>query len=123
MEIDLQILEEGGLIILDVCCPLENLKIAEVEINKILNESTKELFTNKDLDRAKKLVRNNIYFGIELSNQIASTIGSQALWGRNDSILKSIKEISYWTSKSLKELIFPLFNPKNSFTLIAEPEK
>ena len=34
IDIDLQILEEGGLIILDVCCPLENLKIAEIEINK-----------------------------------------------------------------------------------------
>ena len=61
------------------------------------------------------------YFGIELSNQIASTLGSQAVWGRHDSILKSIKEISYWTSKRLNQLIFPLFNPKDSFTLIAEP--
>ena len=122
IEIDLQILEEGGLIILDVCCPLENLKLAEIEINKILKESTKDLFTQKDIDRAKKLVINNIYFGTELSNQIASNIGNQALWGRHDSILKSIKEISYWTSKRLDELIFPLFKPENSFTLIAEPD-
>jgi len=122
IEIDLQILEEGGLIILDICCPLENLKIAEDELNKILNKSTQVLFTKKDLDRAKKLVINNIYFGLELSNQIASTIGGQALWGRHESILKSIKEISYWTSKRLNKLIFPLFNPENAFTLIAEPE-
>jgi len=122
IEIDLQILEEGGLIILDVCCPLENLKVAENEINKILNDSTKGLFTNKDLDRAKKLVTNNIYFSIELSNQIASTIGNQALWGRHESIHQSIKEVSYWTSKRLNKLVFPLFNPDNSFTLIAEPE-
>ena len=122
IEIDLQILEEGGLIILDVCCPLENLRVAENEINKILKESNKNVFTKKDLDRAKKLVINNIYFSIELSNQIASTIGNQALWGRHESILKSIKEISYWTSKRLNKLIFPLFIPENSFTLIAEPE-
>ena len=122
IEIDLQILEEGGLIILDVCCPLENLKIAEKEINKILNQSTKVLFTKKDLDRAKKLIINNIYFGLELSNQIASTIGGQALWGRQESILKSIKDISYWTSKRLNKFIFPLFNPENSFTLIAKPK-
>ena len=38
IEIDLQILEEGGLIILDVFCPLNNLKIAENEINNILRE-------------------------------------------------------------------------------------
>ena len=122
IEIDLHILEEGGLIILDVSCPIENLRIADIEINKILNESTKSLFKNKDLERAKKLVINNIYFAIELSNQIASMIGSQALWGRHESILKSIQEISYWSSKRLNEFIFPLFNPEDSFTLIAEPE-
>ena len=59
---------------------------------------------------------------MELSNQIASTIGNQALWGRHDSILQTIKEISYWTSDRLKNCIFPLFNPEDSFTLIAEPE-
>ena len=123
IDIDLQILEEGGLIILDVSCSQENIKIAESEINKILNELTINLVTNKDLERAKKLVKNNIYFGSELSTQIASTLGNNALWGRHQSILKSINDISYWNSKRLNELIFPLFNPKNAFTLIAEPEK
>ena len=123
IDIDLQILEDGGLILLDASCPAENLMLAEKEINKILNESTKNLLTSKDIERAKKLVTNNIYFSLELSTQIASTFGNQALWGRHQSILKSIKEIPYWTSQRLKELIFPLFNPENSFTLIAEPEK
>ena len=122
VEIDLQILEEGGLIILDVCCPIENIEIAENEINKILNESTKDLLTNKDVNRARKLVKNNIFFSLELSNQIASTIGNQALWGRHESILQSIKGLSYWTSKRLNKLIFPLFKSEKSFTLIAKPE-
>ena len=123
IDIDLQILEEGGLILLDVCCPQENLEIAESEVNNILKELTRDLVTNKDLERAKKLVVNNIYFGLELSSQIASTLGNQALWGRHNSILKSIDDISYWTTKRLNELIFPLFDPENAFTLIAEPEK
>ena len=122
IDIDLQILEEGGLILLEVCCAQENLKIAEDEINKLLKESNEVLFTSKELKRAKKLVANNIYFSQELSTQIASTLGSQALWGRHQSILRSIEELSYWTSKRLNKLIFPLFNPVNSFTLIAEPE-
>ena len=123
IDIDLQILEEGGLILLDVSCPEENLKIAESEINKILRELTKDLLTNKDLERAKKLVINNIYFGLELSTQIASTLGNQFLWGRKHSILQSIDDISSWTISALIELIFPLFNPENAFTLIAKPEK
>ena len=123
IDIDLQILEEGGLILLDVCCPEENLKIAEIEINNILNELTKDLITNKDLARAKKLVINNLYFGLELSTQIASTMGNQALWGRHQAIFKSVDDISYWTISRLNELIFPLFNPENAFTLIAEADK
>ena len=123
IDIDLQILEEGGLILLDISCPEENLKIAESELNNILKELTRGLVTDRELERAKKLVINNIYFGLELSTQIASTLGNQALWGRHQSILKSIDDISYWSVSRLNELIFPLFNPKNSFTLIAEPEK
>ena len=123
IDIDLQILEKGGLILLDVSCPKENLKIAETEINNILKTLTRDLVTNKDLERAKRLVINNIYFGLELSTQIASTLGNQALWGRHNSILKSIDDISYWTTKRLNELIFPLFDPENALTLIAEPEK
>ena len=123
IDIDLQILEEGGLILLDVSCPEENLKIVESEVNNILKELTNDLVTNNDLERAKKLVVNNIYFGLELSSQISSTLGNQALWGRHKSILQSIDDISYWTTKRLNQLIFPLFNPENAFTLIAEPEK
>ncbi len=123
IDIDLQILEEGGLILLDISCPQENLKIAESEINKILKKLNRGLVTNKDLERAKKLVINNIYFSLELSTQIASALGNQALWGRHQSILKSIDDISYWTTSRLNELIFPLFDPENAFTLIAEPEK
>jgi len=123
IDIDLQILEEGGLIILDVCCSLENIKIAEKEINQILNELSENLFTNKDLERARNLVQNNIYFGLELSSQISSMLGNQALWGRHQSLLKSIKDIHYWSFNRLKSNIFPLFNPSDSFTLIAEPEK
>tara|TARA_Y100001968_G_scaffold65063_1_gene55770 strand:- start:1385 stop:2617 length:1233 start_codon:yes stop_codon:yes gene_type:complete len=122
IDIDLQILEEGGLILLDVSCPQENIKIAEREINNILKSLTTILVENKDLERAKKLVVNNIYFSLELSTQIASILGNQALWGRHQSIFKSIDDISYWTNSRLNELIFPLFNPEKAFTLIAESE-
>ena len=123
IDIDLQILERGGLILLDVSCSEENIKIADGEINNILKKLNSDLVKNEDLDRAKKLVENNIYFSLELSTQIASTLGNQALWGRHQSILQSIKDISYWTTSRLKKQIFPLFNPENAYTFFAEPEK
>ena len=123
IDIDLQILEEGGLILMDIICPEENIKIAHSEVNNILRDLSKHLFSNKDLQRAKQLVINNIYFSLELSTQIASTLGNQALWGRHQSLFKSIDDISYWTISRLNDLIFPLFKPEKAFTLIAEPEK
>ena len=123
IDIDLQVLEEGGLILLDVSCTEENRKNAETELNNILKKLTGDFITNKDLERAKNIVINNIYFGLELSTQISSTLGSQALWGRHQALFKSIDDISYWSISRLNELVFPLFNPENAFTLIAEPEK
>ena len=123
VEIDLQVLEKGGIILLDICCPVENLKVVEYEINNIINHSTNSLFNNEDIERAKNLVKNNIYFGHELSSQIASTSGNQALWGRHKTISECIKDISYWTSKNLNQRILPLFKPEDSYTLIAEPKK
>ena len=123
IEIDLQILEQGGLILLDASCEIENIQIVENEINKILNEAINNKFNKKQLERARKLVTNNIHFSMELSSQISSIMGSQYLWRRYQPIVESIKDISYWTSERLNKIIFPLFNPSNSYTLIAKPEK
>ena len=76
-----------------------------------------------DLERAKQLIKNNIYYGTELSSQIASGLGSQYLWGRNHSLLEPIKNIPYWTAKRLHKVIFPLLHPQNCFTFIAEPKR
>ncbi len=122
IEMDLQILEEGGLILLDVCCPIGNLKNAEREINNILYDSIEKPFTNKDIDRAKKIVSNNLYYGVEVSSQVAAISGNHTLWGRNQAILEPIKNIPYWTAERLNEVVFPLLNPKDSYTLIAEPK-
>jgi predicted Zn-dependent peptidase len=53
IDIDLQILEEGGLILLDVSCTVEKLNIVESQVNNILKELTTDLVTNNDLERAK----------------------------------------------------------------------
>ena len=122
IEMDLQILELGGLILLDVCCPINNLEKVNIEINKTLNDLSRNKLPYKDLERAKKLVANNIYFGTEVSSQIASILGNQALWKRHQPILEPINNLAYWTSNRLEEEILPLLNPMNSYTLIAEPE-
>ncbi len=122
IEMDLHILERGGLVILEVCCPIENISKVENEINNILLKSIKYVMSDLDLERAKQLVKNNIYYGTELSSQIASTLGAQALWGRHQPLLEPIQNIPYWTADRLNKVIFPLLHPGNCFTLIAEPK-
>ena len=122
IEMDLQILELGGLVLLDICCPINNLEKVNNEINNTLNNLIINKLPYKELERAKKLVANNIYFSTEISSQIASITGNQALWQRHQPILDPIKNLDYWTSNRLEEEILPLFNPMNSYTLIAEPE-
>ncbi len=122
IEMDLHILERGGLVLLEVCCPTENIRKVENEINKILLQSIQHVMSEIDLERAKQLVTNNIYYGIELSTQIAATIGAQALWGRHQPLLEPIQNIPYWTPNRLYKSIFPLLHPENCFTLISEPK-
>ena len=122
IEMDLHILERGGLMLLEVCCPTENISKVENEINKILIQSIEDVISDIDIERAKQLVKNNIYYGTELSSQIASSLGNHALWGRHQPLLEPIKNIPYWTANRLHKIIFPILHPENCFTLIAEPK-
>ena len=123
IEMDLHILEKGGLVLLEVCCPTENISKVETEINKILLKSIEHIMNDIDLERAKQLIKNNIYYGTELSTHISSGLGAQALWGRHQSLLEPIKNIPYWTANRLHKVIFPLLHPDNCFTFIAEPKR
>ncbi len=122
IEMDLHILEKGGLVLLEVCCPTENINKVEKEINKILLQAIEHVTSDIDLERARQLVKNNIYYGTELSSQVSSNLGAQALWGRYQPLLEPIQNIPYWTANRLNKIIFPLLHPENCFTLIAEPK-
>ncbi len=122
IEMDLHILEKGGLVLLEVCCPSENISKVENEINNILLKSITHIMSDLDLERAKQLVKNNIYYGTELSTQIASSLGAQALWGRHQPLLEPIQNMPYWTADRLHKDIFPLLHPEDCFTLVAEPK-
>ena len=123
IDMDVTSLEKGGLIVLEISCSEDQLKNVEEEINKIL----KTIFINgpssQEVSRAHQIVRNSYCFSIESSGNVASIIGSQALWNRHQSLLNPLKDIEYWTCENLQKKIYSRLQPEYSSTLIATPSK
>ncbi len=123
IEMDITILENGGLVILEASCKEENLSYVEAEIHNLLKESIEKPIKEKELKRAKKLVSNSLCFSLELSSNVAAIAGSQALWGRHQPLLSQLDLINYWNKDKIKDEIFSLFQPSDSCILIANPKK
>ena len=122
--IDMEItsLEQGGLIILEVCCLVENLDVVEKEVNRILKELLNTPPSQKEIKKAKHIVTNSLCYALEIPSQIAGMNGSQSLWGRNQSLLKPLEYIESWGILDIHEKFFKVLQPENSFTLIAKPK-
>ncbi len=122
--IDMEItsLEQGGLIILEVCCLVENLDVVEKEINRILKELLNTPPSQKEIQKARHIVTNSLCYALEIPSQIACMNGSQSLWGRNQSLLKPLEYIESWGILDIHENFFKVLQPENSFTLIAKPK-
>ena len=69
-----------------------------------------------ELDRASHLVKNGLCFNLEASSQVAGLAGSQALWNRQQPLLKPLKNISYWTASKLRDEIFTQLQPDSIIT-------
>ena len=123
--IDMEItsLEQGGLVLLEICCIEANLVKVENETNKILKSTLTEVPTEQEVKRAHQLIKSAICFGLEAPSQVAAIAGNQLLWGRNEGLLDPLKDIPKWTGYMLQKRIFPKLQPENSFTLIAKPLK
>tara|TARA_Y100001968_G_scaffold213324_1_gene196330 strand:+ start:325 stop:1509 length:1185 start_codon:yes stop_codon:yes gene_type:complete len=122
IEMDITPLEKGGLIILEAYCKEKNVAKVEKEIHTVLKDTLIKSIEEKEIKRAHQLVKNSHCFSVEASVNVASLIGSQALWGRHQPLLGPLKHIDYWTIDNLKKLILSKLQPENSSTLIAHPE-
>ena len=122
IEMDITVLEQGGLIILEACCQKEDILRVESEIHKVLKESIEQITNKKEINRAYNLIKNSLCFNLEISSQVASQAGSQVLWNRPQSLLTPIKYIKRWTSNRLHTEIFNRIQPELSCTLIVKPK-
>ena len=120
IDMDLTALEQGGLVVLEVCCTEANLEQVEREIMKILKDTYETKPSEKEINRAKKLVKNGLLFSLEVPSQVAAITGSQALWNRHAPLLEPINCIESWTIEELQQKIFRELQLANAFILIAK---
>ena len=121
IEMDITILEEGGLILLEACCLENQLELVQEEIKKVILDLINTPPNKQEVKRAYQLVRNSLCFSLELSSNVASLAGYQTLWGRQQSLLRTLKYLEYWTEEKLQNEIFTTLHPNKSATLISTP--
>ena len=121
IDMDITILEEGGLILLEAYCMKEKIEIVEKEIYRLLKHSIETPFSESEINRACKLVENNFIFSLETPNQLAYLAGNKGLWNRQEPLEDQSNYIKHWNRLKL-ENIMNLMDPDLVNTLIAIPE-
>ncbi len=121
IDMDITSLEQGSLIILEVCCSEENVYKAEKEIHNIIDSCVSGPLEPQEITRATRLVQNGLSFSLEASSHVAAIAGAQTLWNRQQNLLAPLEYIPLWDAKRLQEEIFPLLNKNLCCTLIAKP--
>ena len=122
IDMDVTTLEQGSLVMLEACCPEDQIEDVESEIHQQLHNSLNTAITDEEFHRAMQLVGNGHRFSLEAPGAVAASAGSQTLWGRHRDLLAPLQDLMHWNASSLRELVMPLLQPQRSFTLIARSE-
>lgn len=121
IDMDVTTLEQGSLVMLEACCPEEQLERVEQEINQELLRSAEEPMLEEERSRALQLVGNGYRFSLEAPGSVAACAGSQAVWGRQRQLLEPLNDLELWSATALQEQVMQRLQPDQAFTLIARP--
>ena len=122
IDMDVTTLELGSLVMLEACCPDDQIERVEMEINRQLEQSLTSAIEEEEFNRAMQLVGNGHRFSLEAPGSVAASAGSQTLWGRHRDLLAPLQDLTHWDATALRQQVMPLLQPGNSFTLIARSE-
>ncbi len=122
IDMDVTTLEQGSLVMLEACCPEEQIERVETEVHRQLENSLTQTITDEEFHRAMQLVGNGHRFSLEAPGAVAASAGAQTLWGRHRDLLAPLQDLMHWNASTLRERVMPLLQPQRSFTLIARPE-
>ena len=121
IDLDLNVLESGCLVLLEAVCEPEQLPAVEQEVRRLLNELLERPPGEAELERARRLVGNGYRFSLEAPGSVAAMVGNSALWGRDHNLEAPLSWMQQWDADRLSRELIPQLAPERAFTLRALP--
>ncbi len=121
IDLDLNGLEAGSLVLLEAVCESEHLPAVEAEIRRVLQELIAAPPPLAEVERAQRLVGNGYRFGLEAAGSVAGLLGNNHLWGRHQPIQAPLDALAHWDPQRLWRELTPLLDPERAFCLRALP--
>jgi predicted Zn-dependent peptidase len=122
IDMDVTVMEQGSVVMLEACCPEDQIEQVETVIEEELKRATVDAIGHDELHRAQQLVGNGLRFSLEAPGSVAAIAGSQSLWGRNQTLLSPLSHLQTWTVERLQQSLLPRLQLDQAFTLLALPE-
>jgi predicted Zn-dependent peptidase len=98
IDLDLNVLESGCLVLLEAVCDPEQLPAVEQQVRQVLLELIEQAPKPAELDRAKRLVGNGYRFSLEVAGSVAAMVGNSQLWGRRHNLQRPLEWLEGWSS-------------------------
>jgi predicted Zn-dependent peptidase len=121
IDLDLNVLEAGCLVLLEAVCDVEQLAAVEREVRAVLEGLLHEPPRESEVERARRLVGNGYRFSLEAPGSVAAMVGNSALWGRTHNLEAPLHWLEQWDGSRLSRDLIPLLNPDLAYTLRAVP--
>jgi predicted Zn-dependent peptidase len=121
IDLDLNVLESGCLVLLEAVCDPEQLPEVRSEVERLLNELQDQTPSATELERARRLVGNGYRFSLEVAGSVAAMVGNSELWGRRHNLQAPLDWLEHWDGERLSRELIPLLSPERAFCLEAVP--
>ena len=121
IDLDLNVLESGCLVLLEAVCEPEQLPAVQAEVNRVLLELQEQSPGEPEMERARRLVGNGYRFSLEVAGSVAAMVGNSSLWQRRHNLQQPLQWLELWDGARLSRELIPLLHPDQAFTLQAVP--
>ena len=121
IDLDLNVLESGCLVLLEAVCEADQLAAVEREVRRVLFELQEREPGEAELERARRLVGNGYRFSLEVAGSVAAMVGNSALWQRRHSLQAPLDWLEQWDRAAVQRELVPLLAPDRAFSLQAVP--
>ncbi len=121
VDLDLNVLEAGSLVLLEAVADPEHLDAVQREVQQVWQELAETPPPEAELERAQRLVGNGYRFGLEAAGSVAGLLGNNSVWGRRQGLAAPLELMQRWSAERLWRELVPQLDPRRAFTLRALP--